>query len=235
MNVRKVMDLNQMLIALKARAYIWLISILICMTVATYYVMYRMDPVFVASTTIFVSNDSPQADETTMTNIAIAEKMLSDCQVIATSNRVLDAVRQKLPADVRIDPSKISISLMEDSRIMKLTVKSSNASHAASIANAITDVLIVEARELTKIENIQPVDRANIPPAPDSSSARNYLLIAFAIGVALGVGIVFILEIFDKTIHGPDDIGDHYGLPILALIPQITQNDVKEKGDFPDE
>ncbi len=229
MNTNKQLPINMILTVLKSRWYICLASIILCFSFALYYVSFHMEPVYSARTTIFISNDTPDATRTTATNIAISEKLKADCQVLATSSRVLDVVRQNLPDEINVNPSNIVVSLIEDSRIVKLTVTDANPVHAARIANTLTDTLIVAANEILKIENMQPVDRAVVPKVPNPGRSRNYLVVSIVIGAVLGFGLILLIETFDKRLHGPEDITLLYDLPVLALIPKITEADVLEE------
>ncbi len=213
-------------VALRSRWYICLASVLICLSVALYYVSFKMEPMYSASTTIFLSNDAADAERANATNVTIAEKLKEDCQVLITSDRVLDTAQRTLPADVDIRLAKISVSSVEESRIVKLSITYPNAENAANIANAITESLITEAKAITKIENIQFVDRATVPEGPLTGRSRNFVLVALVFGFAVGFGIVLLIEVLDKKLHSASDIPALFDLPVLASIPKITEKDI---------
>lgn len=230
MNMYKIMDVNLMLAALKSRWYICIISTLLFLACSVFYVTNYMEPVYVASATIFVSNDKADSEHTTATNIAIAEKLKSDCQVLATSNRVLNIVKERLPQDVKISKHLINVTTLDESRILVLSVTNNDATYAALIANEVAEVLITEAQDILKVENMQKVDHASVPTTPNTARVKTIVLGSVVVGLLFGIILIFLLEKFDKKVQGITDIEAISDLPILALIPKITGDDILEKG-----
>jgi uncharacterized protein involved in exopolysaccharide biosynthesis len=70
--------------------------------------------------------------------------------------------------------------------------------------------------------NVRILDRARLPEAPFSPRLHVNLAIAFAIGLILGLGLVFLLHFMDNTIKTQEDIEQLVGLPYLGLLPSIV-------------
>ncbi|MFH2006919.1 MAG: polysaccharide biosynthesis tyrosine autokinase [bacterium] len=70
--------------------------------------------------------------------------------------------------------------------------------------------------------NVRILDRARAPLAPFSPRLHVNLAIAFAIGLVLGLGLVFLLYFMDNTVKTQEDIEHLVGLPFLGLIPSIA-------------
>lgn len=69
--------------------------------------------------------------------------------------------------------------------------------------------------------NVQVLDRAVLPAAPFSPRIHVNLAIAGALGLVLGLGLVFLLHFMDNTVKTQEDVEHLVGLPYLGLLPSI--------------
>lgn len=67
--------------------------------------------------------------------------------------------------------------------------------------------------------NIQVVDKAEVPRLPHSPRYPLNLGIAAVAGLILGVMLAFLFERLDDTFRDPDDIERILGLPVLGVVP----------------
>ncbi len=70
--------------------------------------------------------------------------------------------------------------------------------------------------------NISVVDAARIPLSPYKPSLTKNLAIAVALGLVLGIGLAFLLELFDDTIQVGDEAEQLVGAPVLSLLPHLS-------------
>lgn len=64
--------------------------------------------------------------------------------------------------------------------------------------------------------------------APSSPVRRNILLVAFLVGLALPVGIMFLMEVGNTRLRGRADVDD-LGVPVIGEIPEIKSKDKKKE------
>ncbi len=74
----------------------------------------------------------------------------------------------------------------------------------------------------TRDSNVMIVDRALVPGGPYRPSLRRSLMLGLLLGLGLGLGAVFLAEHLDRTLKGPEDIERILGLPVLAVIPDVS-------------
>lgn len=70
--------------------------------------------------------------------------------------------------------------------------------------------------------NASMLARATPPAAPSSPKKAANLLIGFFFGIAVGLGVAFLLEQLDKRIRVPSDAVNALGLPVIGIMPTPT-------------
>jgi len=89
-----------------------------------------------------------------------------------------------------------------------------------------------EARiaKASTISSINIVDPAIVPGVPIKPKKRQNLLLGLIVGLALGIGLAFFQDYLDDTIKDGDEAKRVMGLPLLAVIPHIPQDETDEAG-----
>lgn len=67
--------------------------------------------------------------------------------------------------------------------------------------------------------NIKIIDKAEVPKAPINSGKTRTLIMALILGLALGIGVIFLLDYLDRTIKTPEEVRTIMGIPALGVIP----------------
>lgn len=180
-------------------------------------------PKYEASTTMMVSYKQDQEALMNYNELQMSQKLATTYSQIIKSERIADAVIEKLDLDLSAEElnSKISVSQVETTEILKITVKDNDPQLAALIANTETEIFKNEINEMMKVDNVSMIDVAKVPENPVSPNKMMNIAIATVLGLMVGVGITFVLEFLDRTYKVPTDIERHLGLPILGAIPDI--------------
>jgi len=80
--------------------------------------------------------------------------------------------------------------------------------------------------------NIKIVDNALVPEAPVSPNVRRNFLVAFLLGLLLGIGLAFVADFLDNSIKGPEDLEKLAGLPSLGIIPHFSTNGARKSSRY---
>jgi hypothetical protein len=65
------------------------------------------------------------------------------------------------------------------------------------------------------------VEPARLPLGPFYPDRRRFLMIAIALGLAIGVGVVLLVELLDTSLKKPDEAEEVLGIPVLGVVPKI--------------
>jgi len=71
-------------------------------------------------------------------------------------------------------------------------------------------------------EQFRVLDAARVPERPFSPNRLQMNLVGAMAGLALGVGLVLLLEYLDTSLRTDDDVVMAVSLPVLAMIPLMT-------------
>ncbi len=197
--------------------------------IAFAYTQYFIDPQYVSNTKVYIlSKQGSEEDELMDTNdLAFATYLANDYRILLESEPVLYEVKKELNLDQSIGTlaGMIDVQLVEDSRIMEISVTSTDPKLAKKIADKVRDVANKKTRDVMGgVEAVNPVDEANLPVAPSSPNVEKNTMMGFVIGFALSVLVVVITFILDDTIKTPDDIEKRLGVSVLASIPLKSAN-----------
>ena len=73
--------------------------------------------------------------------------------------------------------------------------------------------------EALQTGNAELVQRATVPTSPSSPATIRNTVLAWILGLFLGIGLALLLERLDRRLRQPSDFADTYGLPVLAEVP----------------
>ena len=133
--------------------------------------------------------------------------------------------------------SMISISSVNDTELLKITVTAGNAEDAYQIAQAFMAQAPAKLISVYKSGEIEVVDPPVKPTIADNKGIARNTAIGFVLGFVLGAVYAFIYEFFDRKIHKSDDVAKRYGVSILgetSLDPHRSSKRKKEK-ELPEE
>jgi capsular polysaccharide biosynthesis protein len=170
-----------------------------------------------ASMIILVSNENQSSEQ----NFNFSSKLKSTYTELAKSDIVVFRVIEELgleysPRELR---EMMTITGVQDTIIIKLSIVTINANHAQEIANKTVSVMQEISTTFEGFDNIEILDTAQLPIHPSGPNRLLYVVIGTLLGGILGVGIVFVIEMLDQTIKTSYDIETKLKLRVLAAIP----------------
>lgn len=177
-------------------------------------------PKFVSTTSIYVvnkSNDNAISNQ----DIQTATFLVKDYKEIMASSEVLSTVikKENLQLSQKQLAKAILVTVPIDTRVLAISVKDSNPKEAYEIVQAVRDVSIEKIKSMTKVNNIQIIDKGNISKRPTSPHIKRNTVIGFVIGGALATLLVISRSLSDNRVRHPEDIEEGLGMTLLGVVP----------------
>lgn len=162
--------------------------------------------------------------ETGMPNFAVIQQ---EMQLKQIKNEI-----RKIQSDIfKIEQQmKVYEKRVEDTPKRELELQSLQRDYASiqSVFNSLLDrrleaELSVNMEKKQKGEQFRILDYARLPEKPISPNVKMLFLLSIASGIGIGVGIIFLLEMFNTSIRREEQIEKNLGLTILAIIPPLKK------------
>ena len=158
------------------------------------------------------------------TQVAAARSTLT-----AQRARVIETVRNDYESALAQERSFSASLEQQKGEAMELDRKSGSYTTLQRQADSdrqLWQSLLQQQKELQVISNsrsnnVQVMDRAEVPGAPFSPNTRKDWFTALMAGLLVAFGLAFGLEYLDDTVKTPEDVTRRLQLPLLGLVPAI--------------
>ena len=123
--------------------------------------------------------------------------------------------------------SMVKIENPVDTRVLYISVQSTDPKEAVIIANEYAKVLSEFVEEIMETNRPNTLSVALEPTSPISPNKPKNVILGILVGMVLAIGIITVRFITNDAIHSADEITRYTGLPVLGIIP--IQLDSEEK------
>ena len=218
-------DLKELLIFVKDK-----IGLLITITAGVcilgcIYGLFIQTPMYESYTTVILSsNESSSAINQADVNL---NRVLVDTYAeIVKSRRVLTQVIDELDLDLSYEDlySKITVSAVNDTEIIKIAVNDKDGIKAKNIANVTAEYFTEEIVVLYNMNNVDILDEAIESENPYNINVVKQTIIYLMLGFIIAAGILFIIFYFDRSVKSIEQVEQKIKLPILGGVQDISKN-----------
>lgn len=201
-----------------------IIATLVCCLIGGIYTKFLTVPMYKSSTTVILGSNQ-EGTGITQSDISINNNLVSTYAEIITSRRVLEQVQKELNESYTYKElaSEISVSSINNTQIIKITVEDNNALNAKIIANLVAKVFTVEVPELYNLDNVHILDVAIEEDEPYNINVAKSSIIGGLLGLVLSSGIFFVIYYFDRTAKSVEQVEEVLQMPILGSVEE-TKN-----------
>ncbi len=221
-------DLMQILRALWNRVWAVILAAAIGAAIFFSYATFGITPLYSSEVLLYVNNSSFSVGSTSFSisssQISAAQDLVSTYLVILKARATLNDVIDEADLDYSYGTLKnmISASSVNGTEIFRVSVTSSSPEEAEKIANTIADILPNKIADIVDGSSVRIVDYAVVPSSKSSPNITTYTAIGMLVGFAVACAVVILLEVTDTQIHSEDYLLETYELPVLAVIPDLT-------------
>ena len=195
--------------------FVVLVGILGCL-----YGLFIQKPMYKSSTSIVLISEAKDNSQLTYNDVSVNQNLVSTYSEIVKSKRVLGQVINNLNLNYTYGAlsDNIEVSSVTGTQIIKITVTDENSKTAMKVANEIGKVFAKEIPELYNISNVNILDTAEVAPSAYNVNITKQSAIFLLAGLVLGLGVVFVMYYFDRSVKNASQIEDKLKLPVLATV-----------------
>lgn len=195
--------------------FVVLVGILGCL-----YGLFIQKPMYKSSTSIVLISEAKDNSQLTYNDVSVNQNLVSTYSEIVKSKRVLGQVINNLNLNYTYGAlsNNIEVSSVTGTQIIKITVTDENSKTAMKVANEIGKVFAKEIPELYNISNVNILDTAEQPSSAYNVNITKQSAISLLAGLVLGLGAVFVMYYFDRSVKNASQIEDKLKLPVLATV-----------------
>ena len=137
-----------------------------------------------------------------------------------------------LPYSYRSLQRMLDVEILDNTRIIAITVTSADPREAYNIAMAYAQIApaFIEAKMETSRPNI--FEEARIPTKPSSPNMTLNVFLGTFMGAAIAIAIIFVQFVSDDRVRNAEMLQKRLGLATLGMVPvqENAENDVKRNG-----
>jgi capsular polysaccharide biosynthesis protein len=215
----KEINLKELFSVIKRRLWIVILFTLICAILGGLYSTRPEVPIYSASSRIIVNSESAE--------------MLGTLKVFIKEPIVLKQVidELKLPSSTGILRNQISVSSIDGSLITLITAVNSDPEMAVKIVNALVNVYSRQLPTVFPTSGIKVLTEAepSAHPSPINPPSNRAFIVSIFIGIAMGIGAVFLIDSLDDSIRSKRDVESQLEMVLLGQVCPFTKKDVSSK------
>ena len=196
-------------------------------------------PKYVSTTRLYVLAKAGTTDSITSAELQASSLLSNDYVELVKSREVMENAITKMNLtdsegkllSAAALSKKLSVSVQNNSRVVKIDITDSDPYKACDIANAVRIEASEQIRRVMDSEAVNVVDEANVPTQKSSPSITKNFMIGGLIGVVLVIGVITILYLTNDRVTTEEDVRKYLGLSTLGVIP-LAENEKKSRRIF---
>ena len=190
---------------------------------------FLITPQYEASALMIVNTRQDTTSNVTSDQINSATKLVSTYSIIIKSDTVLQQVINDLGLSLTYGELKdrVTVDAVDDTQVMKITVRSNNPEWAQQVCNKITEVSPDAILEAVEAGSVKVISQAPVPTEPVSPNVLKNTGLAGMVGLVLCLGVIFLQVLLDNKIKSEEDIAKYLDLTVVGVIPEYERGKKK--------
>ena len=178
---------------------------------------------------MIVNTRQDTTSNVTSDQINSATKLVSTYSIIIKSDTVLQQVINDLGLSLTYGELKdrVTVDAVDDTQVMKITVRSTNPEWAQQVCNKITEVSPDAILEAVEAGSVKVISQAPVPTEPVSPNVLKNTALAGMVGLVLCLGVIFLQVLLDNKIKSEEDIAKYLDLTVVGVIPEYERGKKK--------
>lgn len=176
----------------------------------------------------------PRTDATNAGDVNTNLLMINTYKDMITGDLVMSTVKDRLESEYDLDKTvselkgAIQVQQSQNSQMFYIVATDTKPVDAEHIANTTAKVFQENAKDVLDVDKISIISNAQASMTPVSPNNKLNLAIGLVLGMMVGVGLAFLLELLDRTVKDSRFVAENLGFTILGSVPQMTDKELKK-------
>jgi capsular polysaccharide biosynthesis protein len=219
-------DLLELVYVLLDKMYFIVCFFLLGAVLMNAFAFFCITPTYQSTAKMYVVSTSDDS-VVDLTDLNLGSSLKSDYEELMMSYPVLEQVIDELDLDMDYVQlgNMISISNPSDTRILNVTVTSTDPVLSRDIANTVVEVAIDYLPKTMGTDEPNIAQEARVADKKANPSYAKYTIIGALLGAILCCAWIIVRHLMDDTFHTAEDIEKYFGIVPLTTIPDIDSID----------
>lgn len=182
---------------------------------------FAITPKYTATAKMYMVSSSSQS-VVDLTDLNIGQSISGDYVELLKTRPIVEGViqEQNLPYTYQQMVGMISLSIVNNTRIIKIDATSTDKNEAMRIANALAEKGVSELPKLMETPEPHIAEYAIVPVTKSSPSLSKNTMIGALLALLLMLAIFTVQFLMDDTFKYAEDIEKEFGVMPLTVIPE---------------
>ncbi len=183
---------------------------------------------YTAEALLYVENSANKTGEAINVNdISAAQKLVNTCQILFTSDYILEQLKTSLNADWSVPEMQdmISVESVNGTEVLRISVVTNSKTLSVAVADKLVELSQKEFLRVIKNGSIEIVSSASHPESHTYPNVIIFTAGGLFIGLCGSYIIFLLLEMLDTKVKEDDDLAQMYGIPVFAEIMDFEAAD----------
>lgn len=208
---------------------LWIVGLVSIMVVGTAIgFTFIQTPLYEADIKVLIGQKQDSAPENLGSEIPGLQQLTQTMVEAASSRRTAEAVIQEL--DLSTSPETLlqdlNVEQIGATQFIEISYRDSNPQRAQQVVDTVGEVFSSQISEVSPSANAITAtlwERAAVPVSPVSPDPLRNGLLALALGLMIGIGLVYFLEYLDDSWRSPEEVEQISGVPTFGVIPAFKR------------
>lgn len=182
---------------------------------------FAITPKYTATSKMYMVSSSSQS-VVDLTDLNIGQTISSDYVELLKTRPIVEGVirEQNLPYSYNELLGMLSISVINNTRIIKIDATSIDPKEAMNISNALAEKGVSELPKLMETPEPHIAEYAIVPTSKSSPSLTKNTMIGALLGLLIMLAIFTVQFLMDDTFRTAEDIQREFGVLPMTVIPE---------------